>query len=145
MKEYQRCTRCIMDNASDNSITFNEKGECNYCTEALSKIGPTIYFPNEIGKMKIEEMVAKIKKEGKGKKYDCLMGISGGLDSSYLAYLGYKWGLRILAVHIDDGYDTDISKENIKRLCKAANIELRTISPDIIEHIKQSIDKWKLG
>lgn len=59
------------------------------------------------------------------------MGISGGLDSSYLAYLGAKkWGLRILAVHIDDGYDTDLAKTNIANLCKACKIELKTIVPD---------------
>ncbi len=145
MKEYQRCTRCIMDNASDSSITFNEKGECNYCTEALSKIGTTTYFPNEIGEKKIKEMVDRIKKDGEGKKYDCLMGISGGLDSSYLAYLGYKWGLRILAVHIDDGYDTEISKENIKKLCKAAHIELRTIAPDAKQFNEITLAYMKAG
>lgn len=130
MNEYKRCTRCIMDNASDPTIRFDSEGHCNYCTDALAKIGTTTYFPNEVGEKKITEMVALLKKEGKGKQYDCLMGISGGLDSSYLAYLGYKWGLRILAVHIDDGYDTDISKENIKKLCNAAHIQLRTIAPD---------------
>src|SRR5574344_179038 len=126
---YQQCTRCIMDNASDKSIIFDEQGHCNYCTKAIDEIG-VVYFPNEEGKKKLEEMLALIKKDGEGKKYDCIMGISGGLDSSYLAYLGYKWGLRILAVHIDDGYDTEISKSNIKKLCEAANIELRTICPD---------------
>ena len=58
------------------------------------------------------------------------MGISGGLDSSYLAYLGSKWGLRILGVHVDDGFDTEISKNNIQKLCKAAKIDLVTITPD---------------
>src|SRR5690606_1395413 len=65
------------------------------------------------------------KEEGKGKEYDCLMGLSGGLDSAYLAYLGAKeWGLRILAVHIDDGFDTEIAKQNIDNLCKKFNIKL---------------------
>ena len=126
---YQRCTRCIMDNSGDSQITFDSNGVCNYCTDALTKM-ETVYFPNETGKKKIEEMISKVKERNKNKAYDCIMGISGGLDSSYLAYLGYTWGLRILAVHIDDGYDTDISKENIKRLCEKANIELRTITPD---------------
>lgn len=127
---YQRCTRCVMDNKSDRNIIFDERGYCSYCTKALSEINTTVFFPGETGKKKLEEMIAMIKSDNKNKKYDCIMGISGGLDSSYLAYLGYKWGLRILAVHIDDGYDTEISKENIKKLCKAANIELRTIKPD---------------
>lgn len=127
---YQRCKRCVMDNKSDENITFDSNGYCNYCTRALSEINTTVYFPGEEGKKKLDEMIAMIKNENKDKAYDCIMGISGGLDSSYLAYLGYRWGLRILAVHIDDGYDTEISKDNIKKLCKAANIELRTIRPD---------------
>ena len=126
----QMCTRCVMSNVSDSSIIFNKDGECNYCTEALSHINTDVYFPNEVGEKKLEELLKKIKEENKDKKYDCVMGISGGLDSSYLAYLGYKWGLRILAVHIDDGFDTEISKNNINKLCDAAEIELRTITPD---------------
>jgi len=61
------------------------------------------------------------------------MGISGGRDSSYLAYLGYKWGLRILAVHIDDGFDTDVSKSNIKKLCDSCKIDLKIEKPDSIQ------------
>jgi len=128
--EIIRCKRCVMDNSSDDSITFDQNGFCNYCTKALSEINTTTYFPGEKGKEKLERMLNKIKEENKDKPYDCVMGISGGLDSAYLAYLGYKWGLRILAVHIDDGFDTEISKENIRRLCEAAHIELRTIKPD---------------
>ena len=130
MKEIRYCKRCVMNNASDMHITFDENGYCNYCTQALSEINTTTYFPNDKGKEKLEEMISMIKSENKGKKYDCIMGISGGLDSSYLAYLGHEWGLRILAVHIDDGYDTVISKSNIKKLCDKAKIELRTITPD---------------
>ena len=129
MKEVRRCTRCVMDDSSDTKIVFNEKGECNYCTEQLNNLD-SIYFPNKEGERKLHQMIKMLKDEGKGKRYDCLMGISGGLDSSYLAYLGSKWGLRILAVHIDDGFDTEISKSNIKKLCSAANIELKTIVPD---------------
>lgn len=128
--KYQRCNRCVMDNASDSTIRFDEDGHCDYCSAALEMINTTSYFPNEEGQKRLERMLTMLKKEGKGKPYDCIMGISGGLDSSYLAYLGYQWGLRILAIHIDDGYDTEISKENIKRLCEAAHIELRTITPD---------------
>ena len=128
--EFKRCTRCVMDNSSDTTITFDENGHCNYCTSALGEINTTTYFPGEEGERRLSDMIAKIKEENKDKAYDCMMGISGGLDSSYLAYLGYKWGLRILAVHIDDGYDTEISKSNIEKLCRAAHIELRTVKPD---------------
>ncbi len=145
MSEIKRCTRCVMDNSSDSTITFNEKGECNYCTQALTEIGTTTYFPSEIGEQKLKDMIAMLKEEGKGKKYDCLMGISGGLDSSYLAYLGYKWGLRILAVHIDDGYDTEISKENIKKLVKAAHIDMRVIAPDAKQFDDLTLAYMKAG
>lgn len=130
MKEIRRCTKCVMDNEADNTITFDENGVCNYYNNAVAQIGK-VYFPNEEGERRLKEMIAMLKKEGEGKKYDCLMGISGGLDSTYLAYLGaVKWGLRILAVHVDDGFDTDLAKANIKNLCKACNIEMKTITPD---------------
>lgn len=130
MKEFQRCTKCVMDNVSDDTITFDDKGVCNYWNNAVAQIGK-VYFPNKEGEKRLHEMIAMLKKEGEGKEYDCLMGISGGLDSSYLAYLGAKkWGLRILAVHIDDGFDTELAKSNIINLCKACNIEMKTIAPD---------------
>ncbi len=134
-----------MDNSSDGSITFDENGYCNYCTSALAEINTTTYFPGEEGQKRLEEMIAQIKEENKDKPYDCVMGISGGLDSSYLAYLGYKWGLRILAFHVDDGYDTEISRENIKKLCEAAHIELRTIKPDAEQFNALTLAYMKAG
>lgn len=124
------CRRCIMNDSADSTISFDENGYCNYCTNALKKINTTGYFPGIEGEKRLHTLLAQIKKDGKGKTYDCIMGISGGLGSAYLAYLGYKWGLRILAVHVDDGYDTDISKENIKKLVKKTGIEMITITPD---------------
>ncbi len=130
MKEVRRCTRCVMDDRSDATIKFDEKGRCDYCTSAI-ETRERSYFPNEEGKRKVDEMIAKLKKDGEGKPYDCLMGISGGLDSAYLAYLGaMKWGLRICAVHVDDGYDTDLAKNNIKNLCEKCHIDLKIITPD---------------
>lgn len=126
----QRCTYCVMDNNSDDTIRFDANGECSYCREARAR-KDRVYFPNEEGKARLSAMLEEIKREGEGKPYDCLMGVSGGLDSSYLAYLGaVKWGLRIAAVHVDDGYDTEISQSNVRKLCDAAKIELVTISPD---------------
>lgn len=127
--EYQRCTRCVMDNASDTTITFDEHGHCNYCNDVLTR-KDNEYFPNEEGKKKLDSLMAKIKKEGVGKKYDCIVGVSGGLDSSYVIYLGYQYGLRMLAVHIDDGLDTEIAKQNIKNLCEKAGVEMVYIRPD---------------
>lgn len=121
-KNVKVCNRCVMDDSSDSYISFDERGYCCYCNKAFSDL-PKIYFPNEEGTKKLNKLIHRIKEENKNNKYDCLMGISGGLDSSYLAYLGsVKWGLRIIAVHIDDGYDTDVSKNNIKRLCQTAKM-----------------------
>ncbi|MDD4157254.1 MAG: N-acetyl sugar amidotransferase [Candidatus Cloacimonetes bacterium] len=142
---YLQCKRCIMDNESDKTIIFDENCYCNYCTEALKQINTTTYFPNDKGQIKLEEMIANLKSEGRNKPYDCVMGISGGLDSSYLAYLGYKWGLRILAVHIDDGYDTKISVRNIKNLCEATNTEIRNIKPDPVQFNALTLAYMKAG
>lgn len=132
--EYRRCNRCIMDTVADPNITFDADGNCNYCTAALAQINTTTYFPGEEGQRRLHAALEQIKADGKDKPYDCIMGISGGLDSSYLAYLGHKWGLRILAFHVDDGYDTEISKENIRRLCDAAQIDLKVITPDAAQY-----------
>ena len=129
MKELVRCTHCIMDNSSDDTITFDADGVCNYCTQAYIQM-KTTYFPNDIGKAKLEQMLKEVKAYGKGKPYDCIMGLSGGLDSSYLAYLGHLWDLRVLAVHVDDGFDTEISKQNLKKLVKKTGFDYKTIKPD---------------
>lgn len=127
---YKQCTRCVMDNASDPTITFNEQGYCNYCVNALRRM-PVTYFPDEEGQKKLYELIERIKSEGSGKQYDCIMGISGGLDSSYLAYLGSaQWKLRILGIHVDDGFDTLVTKQNMRNLCDKANITLKKIKPD---------------
>jgi len=129
MADFRRCNRCIMDDSADLTITFDKEGNCNYCNDALEMMD-LLYFPNKIGRRKIDDIISKVKQDSRGKKYDCIMGISGGLDSSYAAYLGYLWGLRILAVHVDDGFDTEISKKNIKKLLDATGIECEMLSPD---------------
>lgn len=130
---FQRCTRCIMDNRSDSTIRFDAQGRCNYCTDALTQKA-RVYFPNEEGQRRLDIMLQKVREEGRGKPYDCVIGLSGGLDSCYLTYLAHQWGLRILAVHIDDGYDTEISKSNIKKLCDAAQLDLRIVKPDQVQY-----------
>lgn len=148
MKEVQRCTRCIMDNSSDSGIVFNDQGHCNYCTDAL-KTMDKIYFPGttelRAGNQKLDAFVDMVKKQGEGKKYDCIMGLSGGLDSSYLAYLGYKWGLRVLAVHIDDGFDTEISKSNLQKLVKATGFDYEVVTPDSEQFNDLTLSFMKAG
>jgi len=129
------CSRCVMDNASDNTITFESDGTCSYCNYALSRMGEA-YYPNDLGKEKLNSMIKLLKEEGKGKQFDCLMGLSGGLDSAYLAYLAAKeWGLRILAVHVDDGFDAEIATHNIENLCKKFEIKLIVEKPDQTEYM----------
>lgn len=123
------CERCVMDNAGDKYITFDENGYCNYCTDAL-KAKDLRYFPNADGKRQLEAIFDKIKCEGKKQKYDCMLGLSGGLDSSYAAYIGQQYGLRMLAVHIDDGFDAPETTKNIHRICEAYNIDLIVEQPN---------------
>lgn len=127
--KYQRCTRCIMDNESDDSITFASDGTCNYCNDVLERKDKE-YFPNNKGKEYLLNLAKKIKADCKNDKYDCMVGVSGGLDSSYVLYMGHKMGLRMLAVHVDDGYDTETAKENISKLCRAADVHIENIVPD---------------
>lgn len=128
--EYRQCTRCVMDNVSDNNIRFDSDGYCHYCSKALDRMS-RIYFPNEEGKKRLDSLITQLKEKGKGMPYDCIMGLSGGLDSAYLAYLGaMKWGLRILAVHVDDGFDTKVAKENNRKLAEACNLQLINEKPN---------------
>jgi N-acetyl sugar amidotransferase len=128
-KTIQVCSRCVMDNSSDSTIRFEENGTCNYCNDAL-KAKDIVYFPNEAGKAKLDTMMAAIKTAGEGRKYDCMMGISGGLDSAYVAYLGHKYGLRVLLLHIDDGFDATVATDNIRRISDTFKFDLIVQKPD---------------
>lgn len=123
-RTYQICNRCIMD-TSDPYITFDEEGYCNHCTIAL-KIMENQWFPNEEGTRYFNCIVEKIKKEGRNNDYDCIIGLSGGIDSSYLVYLAVKMGLRPLVVHVDCGWNSEFAVKNIENIVKLLNIELHT-------------------
>lgn len=122
------CARCTMDTHATN-ITFDEDGVCVYCKvhDAMEQ-----RFPNgPAGREALARMVAQVKKAGRGRRYDCVIGISGGRDSSYLLYTAVKtWGLRPLAVHFNDGFSNPVAGENIKKLVRLLNVELRTVSSD---------------
>lgn len=134
--EIKQCKRCIMDDVSDPNIYFDNNGYCNYCNHALLKLNE-FYLNHKIDKeIELNKIINTLKVNGLNKSYDCLMGLSGGLDSSYLAYLGaVKWGLRICAVHIDDGFDSDLAVSNINNLCKRCNIDLINVKPDAEQYI----------
>lgn len=143
--KYRVCKRCVMDNSSDDTILFDDEGYCNYCTNTLKNM-KYIYYPNSEGEKLLNKELNIIKTAGKGKKYDCMMGISGGLDSSYLAFLGAaKWGLRILAVHVDDGFDTEISKRNIEKLVKKCGFDYHVIKPDAEQFNALTVAYMKAG
>lgn len=130
---YQQCKRCVMDNLSDESISFDADGYCNYCSDIIKR-KPKEYFPNEGVRKYLEPIIAEIKEKCKNDEYDCMVGVSGGIDSSYILYIGYKYGLRMLAVHIDDGLDNPIAIKNIEKLIAATNTKLINISPDRAEY-----------
>lgn len=122
------CKRCVMD-ATDPSIVFDKNGYCNYCSN-IEERKVHEYFPNAQGKAKLDELMQKIKNDGIGKKFDCMVGVSGGIDSSYIVYLGYQYKLRMICIHVDDGFDTELAKKNMQDLCAAAKAELILVKPD---------------
>jgi len=122
-----------MDNESDKTISFIEDGTCNYCNEALKRM-PLEYYPSNEGKAKLDEIMNTIKIDSQDNKYDCIVGVSGGLDSSYVLYLGHLYGLRMLAVHVDDGLDTEIAQNNIKNICDKTKTDLVLVKPDFDQY-----------
>lgn len=142
--EIKRCKRCIMDDSSDDTILFDNLGYCNYCNSVINN-REKLYFPNEIGEKKLNDLLKKVKQAGKNKKYDCVMGLSGGLDSSYLTYFGYKWGLKVLVIHLDDGFDTEISKSNIKKIIDKTRFDYEVIKPDKEQYNDLILSYMKAG
>jgi N-acetyl sugar amidotransferase len=122
---YQICTNCIMD-TSDSTIKFDENGQCIYCNNFYNNIVPN-WHTDEIGNKKLIKVVKKIKKEGLNKDFDCIIGLSGGLDSSYLTYIvTEKLGLRPLLFHVDAGWNTDKAVGNIEKLVDGLGLDLYT-------------------
>jgi N-acetyl sugar amidotransferase len=128
-KNYQVCTRCVMD-TTDPEISFDESGVCNHC-RTFDSIAGTDWLPGEQGKPRLDALMTEIKEWGRGREYDCTIGLSGGADSSYLAYLAVKeWGLRPLAVHVDTGWNSPYAVRNIENLVKKLDIDLYTFVID---------------
>ena len=124
MTEYQMCKRCVMD-TSDPEITFDENGVCNHC-HTYDRLVREYVLDGEAGRQKLDQLAAKIRADGKGKQYDCVIGISGGVDSTYVAYLVKKLGLRPLAIHLDNGWDSELAVKNIEETLKRLGIDLYT-------------------
>ena len=137
-KNYVKCSKSILDNISDPDIEFDENGISNYYYQFNEFVDN---LPNEkIRKEKFDSYIDKIKQSGKGKKYDCILGLSGGLDSSYLALLAKDYGLNPLVVHFDYGWNTDIAIRNIELITKKLDFDLYTyvIDWEMIKDLQRS-------
>ncbi len=123
-EEIQICSRCIYDERV-SSIEFDENGECNYCKQ-IDSLSKQYGTGKPKGEQELLRIFAEIKRSGKSKKYDCAIGVSGGTDSSYMLYLAKKHGLRPLAVHYDNTWNTSIATQNIRKVLSALDIDLYT-------------------
>ena len=124
MKKYKICQRCVMD-TSDHQIEFNEQDFCNHCETFLEEI-KTIVPKGIERESQLSDLLNAIKKSGKNKKYDCLIGVSGGVDSSYVAYIVKELGLRPLAVHMDNGWNSELAVMNIQNIVDTLGLDLIT-------------------
>ena len=117
------CKRCVMDSTA---IPFNldNKGNCNYCTFYLEQKQKNLR--SEYTEKNFVELIEKVKSDGKNKKYDCIIGVSGGVDSSWVLVNAVRLGLRPLAVHMDNGWNSELAQNNISNLINELNIELYT-------------------
>lgn len=115
-RDYQQCVRCVMD-TTDPEIQFDKQGICNHCTNFLIK-REQVKAMKKSGIEHLDAIIEKIRQTGKNRKYDALLGISGGVDSCYVAYLLKKMGIRTLLVHMDNGWNSDDATLNIKNVAK---------------------------
>lgn len=140
-KSLKICTRCIQDETVPG-ITFDDNGVCNHCHlhDELCEI-----FPNdERGTQKLNKIVENIKKQSENKEFDCIVGVSGGRDSTYLLYNAVRvWNLRVLAVHCNDGFDNDVAIDNMKKAIDKLGIKVINIEYpyDLACDIKRSLLK----
>lgn len=124
-RPYAICSNCIMD-TSDSNITFDARGWCDYCNNYHVNILPH-WHPDEQGERELAPVIERIKRDGRGKDHDCLIGISGGVDSSYLTYLAkVKFGLRPLLFHVDAGWNSQQAVNNIEKLVDGLGVDLHT-------------------
>jgi len=124
-RRYQICTNCIMD-TSDSKISFDSSGVCEYCNNYRTNILPN-WHPDARGEREIMAVADRIRNEGKDRDHDCLIGISGGVDSSYVTYLAKeKFGLRPLLFHVDAGWNSQQAVNNIEKLVDGLGLDLHT-------------------
>ncbi|MGI6665310.1 MAG: phosphoadenosine phosphosulfate reductase family protein [Christensenellaceae bacterium] len=128
-KQYQVCNHCVMD-TTDTNITFNEHGICVRCDEYQQRIFG--WWNHGKGhEEELQKLLDNVKKSGEGKLYDCILGLSGGLNSSYLLHLAVKeFGLRPFVFHVDAGWDLPVAVTNIHKLCDKLDVKLHIETMD---------------
>jgi N-acetyl sugar amidotransferase len=124
MNSIQMCCKCIY-NANISGISFNKEGVCNYCIQ-VEELKQQFGTGDAKGIKALEDLIVSIKKSGNGKKYDCVVGVSGGTDSSFLLAKAIEWGLRPLAVHYDNTWNSAIATENIRKVTSKLKVDLFT-------------------
>lgn len=124
-KGYQVCSKSVMDTIADPDILFDSQGVCSYYYDYQEKAKLRL-FNNDKNKSKLDEIVLKIKAEGKRNEYDCIIGVSGGVDSTYVAYFVKQLGLKPLAVHFDNGWNSELAVKNIEHVLNKLGIDLFT-------------------
>ena len=143
-RPYQICKCCVMD-TTDEDIVFDENGICERCNEYKSRI--ELEWNHGKGhEAELKALIEGIKSKGKGKEYDCILGLSGGLDSSYMLHLAVtEWGLRPFVFHIDAGWNLPVAEENIKRIVSKLDIELHTEVMDWSEMREMQLAWFRTG
>ena len=121
----QVCTRCVMDQSAPD-ISFDEQGRCNYCAEYLVTRDRYLVSDPELRQHRLDALLAEVRRSGKGKRYDCVIGISGGVDSSWALVKAVELGLRPLAVHMDNGWNAELAQNNIANLVRGLGVDLIT-------------------
>lgn len=143
-RKYQVCSRCVMD-TTDADIQFDEHGICQRCREYEERILPD-WNHGKGHEAELQELINKIKKSGEGKKYDCILGLSGGLDSTYMLHLAVKeWGLRPFVFHIDCGWNLPVAEENIRKVCNGLGVELHIEKMDWNELREMQLAWFRTG
>ena len=125
-RPYQQCSITVMDTIADPDITFDDQGICKYYYD-YKKVEARDVFQGKEGEQKLAVLIDQIKKEGQGKPYDCLIGLSGGVDSTYVAWLVKNLGLRPLAVHLDNGWNSELAVKNVENIITKLGFDLYTL------------------
>lgn len=143
-RKYQVCTHCVMD-TTDTDIQFDEHGVCQRCREYEERILPD-WQHGKGHEKELQELISMIKKSGEGKEYDCILGLSGGLDSTYMLHLAVKeWGLRPFVFHIDCGWNLPVAEENIRKVCNGLGVELHIEKMDWNELREMQLAWFRTG